>query len=229
MNLYILVEGKTERRVYPKWISHLLPSYRRINSPEEATSQNYYLISCGGYPGILDNFLRDSVDDVNNSGNFNYLVIIIDTDELTSQEKKQEVHDFIAENQIKIDNCEIVVIPQMVCLETWLLGNTRIYSRNSQESSCSFFANYYDVSKRNPELMSSDPSYQGTIANFHFDYLKAMLRNKNIRYSKSNPQEVGEAHYINELLDRAKKDPDSLQTMKSFFEFTSEIKASTKP
>lgn len=57
MNLYFLVEGVTERKLYPKWINYLLPSLTRVFSPDEAEQNNYYLISGGGFPSLLDEIL----------------------------------------------------------------------------------------------------------------------------------------------------------------------------
>ena len=30
MNLYFLVEGKTEKKVYPQWLSHLIPGLKQV-------------------------------------------------------------------------------------------------------------------------------------------------------------------------------------------------------
>lgn len=223
MNLYILVEGKTEGKIYPKWLSHLLPSFNRVDSPEDAIEKNYYLISCGGYPGILDNYLAISVADVNNSNKFSHLIIVIDTDNLSSEEKTKEVYDYIEENNIQLINCELTIITQTVCMETWFLGNKKIYSRNPQNTKCSKFSNYFNTSEGDPETMLKDPDYQGTNANFHFEYLKAMLREKNIRYSKSHPQGVGEEHYLKKLQNRLEEDKNSLSTMRNLFNFLDKI------
>jgi len=53
MNWYFLVEGKTERKIYPQWISYLMPHLSRIDSPGEAQNNHYYLISGGGFPSLL--------------------------------------------------------------------------------------------------------------------------------------------------------------------------------
>lgn len=97
MNVYFLVEGKTERKVYPKWLAHLTPKIKKVNNPTEVIDNQYYLISGGGYPGILDNHLLDSVADVNENGQFDYLVLILDTDDQTPDEKIAEVEQFIQE------------------------------------------------------------------------------------------------------------------------------------
>lgn len=74
MNLYFLVEGLTEKKVYPKWLSYLLPTFTRVDIPEDASQNNYYLISGGGFPSLLDNHLRSSLDDIEYSGNYDFLI-----------------------------------------------------------------------------------------------------------------------------------------------------------
>ncbi len=35
MNLYFIVEGKTEQKVYPSWLSYLLPELQRVKNPSK--------------------------------------------------------------------------------------------------------------------------------------------------------------------------------------------------
>ena len=54
MNLYFLVEGKTEGHFYPLFIEYFFEGkLKRVGEYELAKSNNYYLISCGGYPYIF--------------------------------------------------------------------------------------------------------------------------------------------------------------------------------
>jgi len=223
LNIYFLVEGKTERKVYPKWLSYLVPKLVRVNHPSAITNNTYYLISGGGFPSILDNHLVDSVEDINNIGNFNFLVLIIDTDDMTPEQKTTEVVQFVKENNIKLNNCELIIIPQVVCMETWFLGNPKIYTRTPPNEECAFYSNHYNVSKYNPELMIKSDNYIGTNSDYHFNYLKNMLRAKNIRYSKSNPQAVHEPNYIKELKNRMNLDISSLKSMQILFKFLNNI------
>jgi len=223
VNIYFLVEGKTERRVYPKWISHFAPILSRINCPSDVVENNYFLISGGGFPSILDNHFNDSVSDINSIGNYDFLVLIIDTDNVSGEQKMEEVHEFINTNNILLINCELVIIPQVVCMETWFLGNRRIYARNSSSIDISFYSEHYDVSNNDPELMSIPSNYSGTIGEFHYNYLKAMLREKNIRYNKTSTKDVGESYYINELEARLKHDTNSLNSMRYLFSFLKQI------
>ncbi len=217
MNLYFLVEGKTERKVYPKWLAHLAPQLERVNFPCEATDNNYYLISGGGFPSILDNHLKDSVSDINTSGNFDYLFLLIDTDDVSAAEKTEEVEEFVRNNDIIFNDCEFIILPQVVCMETWFLGNPRIYSKNSSSAECSTFSKHYDVARNDPEKMRQPQDSCGSIGDYHFQYLKSMLRGKNIRYSKKNPQEVTKPYYIDALCNRIELDQNCLSSMRNFF------------
>ena len=65
MNIYFLVEGKTELKVYPQWLSHLTPNLSRIHFAQDVNTNNYFLISGIGYLRLLDVALVNSVEEVN--------------------------------------------------------------------------------------------------------------------------------------------------------------------
>lgn len=74
--------------------------------------------------------------------------------------------------------CKLVIIPQVICMETWFLGNGKIYSRVPPSAECAAYANHYDVANSDPELMGKSAAFNGTNADFHYEYLKTMLRAK---------------------------------------------------
>ncbi|MCI5226503.1 MAG: hypothetical protein D3918_07545 [Candidatus Electrothrix sp. AX2] len=219
MNVYFLVEGKTEKKVYPKWLAYLAPQLKRVNFPSDVLADNYYLISGGGFPSILDNHLVDSAADVNASGKFDYFVLAIDTDDVSAKEKVEEVEEFIIDHNVVFNDCEVVILPQVVCMETWFLGNQRIYARNPSSAQISAFTSHYNTAQNDPEKMQQPERYSGSIGNYHFQYLKNMLREKNIRYSKTNPQGVTEPYYIDELCGRIKLEPNCLNSLQNFLMF----------
>ena len=120
MNVYFLVEGKTERKVYPNWLKYLAPQLKRVDFPSDVLEDSYYLISGGGFPSILDNHLVDSAADVNASGKFDYFVLALDTDEVSATEKMEEVEEFITNHKVVFNNCEVVILPQR--LSAWRHG-----------------------------------------------------------------------------------------------------------
>ncbi len=224
MNVYFLVEGKTERKVYPKWLSYFLPYLSRVNYPEDAKKNNYYLISGGGYPSILDNHLVDSIRDINAvDGIYDYFVLALDTDDLDAKTKCEEVTNFVKENNINFGSCQLVIIPQVVCMETWFLGNRRIFARNPKSSECADLARHYNTSLLDPEKMPKPIGYEGTVGDYHYKYLKIMLAERNVRYSKPSPKDVTESYYISELRSRLETDNYCLKSMRYFFQFLLEI------
>lgn len=221
MNVYFLVEGETERKVYPKWLAYLAPQLKRVDFPSDVLEDNYYLISGGGFPSILDNHLVDSAADVNASGKFDYFVLALDTDDVSATEKVEEVKEFITNHNVVFNNCEVVILPQVVCMETWFLGNRRIYARNPSSAEVSSFTGHYNIAQDDPEKMRQPEGYSGSIGDYHFHYLKTMLREKKITssYRKSKPRGVTEPYYIDELRSRIRLDRNCLHSLQDFLIF----------
>jgi len=186
MNLYFLVEGKTEQKVYPSWISYLLPNLSRIFSPDQATNNNYYLISGGGFPSLLDNHLKASIEDVNNFGMYDFLIICLDSDDVLPEKIIIMVNNFIKHNEI-IPSCKLQVLVQRKCMETWFMGNRTVYPRNPSADFLQF-SNFYNVSINDPEIMPKPHDFVESCSIYHYVYLKNMLSEKRIRYSKKNPR-----------------------------------------
>lgn len=219
MNIYFLVEGKTERKVYPKWLSYFVPNLTRVNCPTDVKRNNYYLISGGGYPSILDNHLIDSVSDIQSTGAYDYFILALDTDDFDHRAKTEEVFNFVKSNSIDFGDCQFIVIPQVVCMETWFLGNRRIFPRNPKSPECALLTKHYNTSSLDPEQLKKPVGYDGTVAQYHYKYLKTILAERNIRYSKSNPTEVTESYYIGELKNRLEADRACLNSMRYLFDF----------
>ncbi len=225
MNIYFLVEGRrTEKKVYPKWLAHLLPNLVEVTDPFEINSDSYYVFNGNGYPSLLNNHLTNSVSDVNEIAKFDYLVICLDSDDETIEHRRNEVLNFIKINKLKLTNCEFVIIVQNKCIETWFLGNRKVYSKQPQSADLRKFNKFFNVQEDNPELMTKLDDF-GTSAQFHQSYLTEMLLEKNIRYTKRNPNGVVEEHYLKELISRQKETND-LHSFKDFLEFCSTVKAS---
>jgi len=222
MNIYFLVEGRrTEKKVYPQWLSYLVPDLKKVNHFDEVVERNYYLFNSNGYPSILDD-IENAVKDINDCGKYSYLVICLDADESTVQERKEEIKQLFDLRSLEL-KAEPVIVVQNRCFETWFLGNRRVYSRNPQDEIFRQYCHFYNVSVEDPELMPNYPGFNRTVQ-FHEDYLKRMLREKGIRYTKLNPGNVGEAHYIKELKKRIEDKPEDLQSLQYFFSFCESLK-----
>jgi hypothetical protein len=226
MNLYFIVEGKTELKVYPDWLSYLLPELRRVNRSNKVESNNYFLITAGGYPAIYE-LLATAIEEIILIGKYDYLVLCLDAEESSVDGLRQEVQEKIQElsiaNNFSLGNTQIKVIVQNRCIETWFLGNRKIYSRQPQEPKLLNYTRYYNVSTDCPELMGQ---YDYDVhAHFHVDYLKELLAARNIQYSKTMPRDVQEEYYLQELQARVSRQSTQLPTFQYFLEFCESVRA----
>ena len=191
MNIYFLVEGKTEAIVYPDWLAHLLPDFSRVKDAFDVRENNYFLFNGGGFPSLLHNHLRNAVEDVNKINKFDYLVICLDADDFSVEESESEVLQFIENQSITLNNfTNLVIIVQNKCIETWFLGNAKIFKQNPENEDLRNYIAFFDVSKEDPEQMYKPGNYTATIANFHEVYLKAMFQEHGLSYSKTLPRET---------------------------------------
>lgn len=181
MNLYFLVEGKqTERKVYPKWLSILSPQLTQITFAKDVTKNNFYLISGEGYPSLLHH-LKNAVEEVNEIGNYDFLIVCLDAEETSIEERKATIIDFLKRENLQLKQGKLIIIVQNPCFETWFLGNRKIFKRNPQSTVLQRLIQFYNVQTNDPELMSSRNKEQ-TKAQFHHDYLKEIFTERNITY-----------------------------------------------
>ncbi|MGG0887754.1 MULTISPECIES: hypothetical protein [Brevibacillus] len=225
MNLYILVEGKSEKYIYSAWLKHLLPDLIQVDSPYLVDINNYYLFSCCGIPSIITDVPK-AIEDMNEIGKFDYLLVALDADELTIDERRQEVIEEIRKQNSSFDESKLIIIVQNRCIETWCLGNRKVFSRQPQTQEFLECNSFYRVNSDDPELMGRDSrvSRTTTIAQYHEYYLRKMLSERNINYSKGKrSQAVQETHYLNELMLRI-SETDHLASFKYFIEIVNGLK-----
>lgn len=224
MNLYFLVEGtQSEKKVYPAWLSYLLPELQRVESCDDVNEKNYYLISGEGYPSLY-NFIPPAIAEINSNGKYSYFVVCLDAEENTVSELKTEIDEFLSQQKLKLNNAELVLIFQNRCLESWLLGNRKIYSKNPQDKPLLDYTRYYDVSVNCPENMGQYRDFN-THAQFHGAYLRALFEAKNITYSKKRPGDVLKPFYLEQLLARIQVHPEQLTTFRQFIDYCNIVKS----
>ena len=219
MNLYFLLEGKTEKKVYPKLLSHFSPKLNKVDFADEAKENNYYLVTAGGFPCLFDKALPKAIKEVDECSNFNHLILVLDTD------NKKEIREKIEHTRINTvlnSNCRFHIIAQECCLETWFLGNRAVYPNKQSNNNFLNHAQFYNVSQEDPELMLKPDCFTGSISNYHENYLKQMLFTQGINYSKKIPGGVTTTEYIAELKNRINETPH-LSSLKNFFSFCESI------
>jgi hypothetical protein len=226
MNIYFLVEGKrTEMKVYPKWLSHLIPELQKVKTFNAVTKNNYFIFSGNGFPSLLDNHLRNCIIDINNAGNYDYFVICLDADEQNIEDCKQEILDFMAEENISLNvKTQFKIIVQNKCLETWFLANPKIFKKNPSSDFVRECVEFYNVKEDDPEFMGKLPDFEGSTSVFHSSYLQELLAERNVTYSKTNPKSVTEEYFLRELMLRNKK-TNHITSFQHFIQFCEQIRA----
>ena len=246
MNFYFVFEGKTEPIVYKKWLSVLLPDLTEVDSFDAVNQNNYYYESNMGVPNCYK-VAANAIQDINECPKYNYLVLFTDADRFTVAEKKaeadKEINLELQDKPFKTlpENCQVEIIVQNVCIETWFLGNRNYFVRHPQDNPLlKKYIEYFDVSKSNPEDLASefvqdeentkDIFGYKTKDLFHEGYLREIFKerssasNKNFYYRKSKPMEVQEKYYLDQLIARIKANSDHLLSFQEFIEFCLKIK-----
>jgi hypothetical protein len=224
MNIYFLVEGNsTEKKIYPRWLNYLIPELTQVKYHDEVVKNNYYLISGEGYPAILHDGLDNAIDKIKEVNKYDYLVICVDVDEETTEERYNYIINFINEKKLDLGSTKIKIILQNRCIETWLLGNKKIFdSRQPKQPPLSEYVDYYDVFQKDPELMGAFNLRNH--ADFHCQYLKEIFKVKNISYTKKNPSDAKEKYYLEQLEKRIKENVGHLKTFQEFINFCYSIR-----
>ena len=201
MNVYILVEGKrTEKKVYPAWLSILTPHLKKVDIAGDVSDDNYYLISGEGYPSLLSH-LKNAIEEVNEISKFQYLVLCLDAEEETVQGRIDEINTYLKREKCILQHAELVIVVQNPCFETWFLGNRKLFKRQPQSPELCRYIRFYNVSEEDPEEMPALVDHM-TRAQFHVAYLREMFEERNISYSKRNPGELCETRFLTELIKR---------------------------
>lgn len=224
MNCYIIVEGdKTELSVYPAWLSILAPTYTRIENFEDVNENNYFIFSAGGIPSIY-NHVANAVMDINSinskeGSHYDYLLVCLDTEEESREYILQQIESELKKKSVTLQNAELVVFEHKVCMETWFLGNQSVFKDNPQNTEYLNCIKYYNVGLNNPEEMGNmDPNRFATTAKFHLRYLKRMLEERNMSYSKNNTIDVQHQAYLLQLIKRF-EETGHIATFGSWYEF----------
>lgn len=234
MNLYILVEdGKSGHKLIDHWMKHLMPSLTRVPSINDVTEHNYIIFSGLGYPRILGtdgsapqkNILGQTIQTINQSQKFDYLLIFLDADDEGVERRKTITLNKVNNYQQTLC-CPVQVFVQNKCVETWLLGNRDLFPIEYSQNFLPF-AQHYNVSKLDPELMEMDHRRLVTTNSlYHERYLRQMMQEVGLRYTKSRPHPfIYSAEFISGLQKRV-AETDHLDSLKEFFFFIEDLKKS---
>ena len=223
MNIYMLMEGETEPLLYPVWLKFIAPNMQQVFFVEQVKENNFYVITGKGYPRLVTDKLEDTIKDITDYPIFDQLWIILDADDRSVEEREQEAHDkvtsILLENPIlSLGECQVHVIAQKVCIETWGLANTRVFPHHKMTGELRNFYDHYDISSEDPEDMDKPISFEFSVGAYHHKYLKTMLRTRNekIIYSKKSPSPLNMKSYFDEIVLRVVTD-GQVNSFKKFY------------
>lgn len=199
MNVYVLVEGqKTEKIVYRSWLTFLFNQLEEVDRVEDIGPDNFYMLSGGGYPSYRGR-IKSSVEDITEHGNIDHFLVCVDAEELTVEEKIEEVRQLAT--GIESTHTQLHIVVHDCCIETWFLGNKQIVSRSPERTDFREYRAFYNVVRDDPEKMPKFEKFT-TRPQFHFEYLREVFRERGLSYSKKNPVEAKESTYFRELEKR---------------------------
>ncbi|MDZ4683349.1 MAG: hypothetical protein SH848_18980 [Saprospiraceae bacterium] len=111
MNLYLLVEGIAELKVYPIWVEHLLGRKigRSYNYTQMASDQ-YYIFSGGGAGNMIHNAIGNAIDEIASNPVFDYFIVVIDAEDESVASRKRRVEVAISEAAAELPaNCQVQI------------------------------------------------------------------------------------------------------------------------
>lgn len=200
--IYLIVEGKGEKYLYPKWVEKLENDYQFIQDYTELGDDLIYIIGGAGYPGYFK-MIRNGILDVCSIEYKPTLVISVDCEEVSFSEKTLEITNIIADSGEDID---YAIVLQDCCLETWALGNESIIRRNPHDPTLTEYKKFYDVTKLDPEEMPSIGNNMNR-AQFSYDYLNKALNDRRytLSHTKSKPKTLAHEKYLERIIKRYDK------------------------
>ena len=224
MNYYFLLEDEQSLlKVLPQWLQYMEFKSTRVVDIDAVQENNYVLQSGQGVTQLITRVLFQTIDTIlEKPGRIDKLVVILDSEEFTAEQRKQDVKEKIEghyPNQ-KFD-FDITIVVCNHCFETWLLGAKGLYPEHVEEESDFYpYYQYYNIACDDPENMIPPADRKETIAKYHFHYLHELLRYKKIRFSKSRPQNVATKKYFEDILERI----ETTEHIRSFAKFIDFVK-----
>jgi hypothetical protein len=200
LNIYLVVEGTGEKRVYTHWVPLVNPALTVVDHLTEVVVNNIVITSGHGFPQYLD-IIRRGVLDVQASPHIDRLVIAVDSEDMSYSQKRTEIDQYVGSLSIQV-NYRVIV--QHFCLEAWALGNKVIVPRKPQGQKLRTYRQVFNVLTNDPELLPSYPPQELNRAQFATQYLRALVNEKykGLTYTKSNPAVLLHDHYYQRVKDR---------------------------
>lgn len=210
MNIYVVLEGELgAKKVYSHWIPLVNPGLILARRIDNVTGNNFYVEAGGGYPflfQVIEGAIENIVTMRNNGDRiFDRLVVALDSEEATFQEKYQEISDYVQPLILDTDpTIEFRLIIQHFCFEAWALGNRRLVKGNIHNEQLLKYRRLFNVGTKDPELLPHNHAEGLNRAQFADKLLRLFFNEKfrNLTYSKTDPKPLCHDKYFNQLRNR---------------------------
>jgi len=149
-------------KLYPAWLSFLLPEVKMANSFKSEENNCYYMFCGQGIPSTY-NHVANAIKDINARPelNYDYLIVCLDGENLGVEGRKQKLINYLNEKQVElVSKCRLRIIVQNACVETWFLGNRKIVRSNPNGEYLKDYLQHYNVKIDDPELMPHKEPYK---------------------------------------------------------------------
>lgn len=210
MNIYVVLEGELgAKNIYSHWIPLVNQGLTLVRHIDDVTENNFYVESGGGYPFLFE-VIEGAIENIlamrtNGKRIFDRLVVALDSEEATFQEKHDEISDYVQPLILKTDpTIEFRLIIQHFCFEAWALGNRRLVRGNIHNEQLLKYRRLFDVGILDPELLPSNEVEELNRAQFADKMLRLFFNEKfrNLTYTKNNPVPLCHDMYFNQLKSR---------------------------
>jgi len=209
VNIYVIVEGELgAKKLYTSWIPYVNSTLTYAPEIADVVNNHFYIEAAFGWPEYFDR-IRNAIANVdflqrNGTRQFDRLVIVIDSEDMTYAEKEAEV---MAEIQPALNAVALAIdyrlVIQHFCLEAWALGNRRLAGGGPNATLAAYRA-LHNVHTLDPELLPPLPVQELNRAQFAYRYLRLLHNARYHRqtYGKNDPKVVAHKSYFNELVAR---------------------------
>ena len=227
MNLVFLVEGSTEKKLYPKWVNYLssTPLAECTTGYQDVVNDQFTIFDVTGI-GKMRNEIPAAINAIVANPVFDYFVIVVDADDNSTANSITLIQDIINDPVTPRlpANCQVKIIVQQACIETWFIGHTDHFraAQTCRDRGILSVMSEYDVENNDPELMPNNRlSTVLSIGRYHAFFLKRMLKgaNRSWIYGKSTAHNLIDIPYFQRLEQRLTETPTHLQTFSDMVSF----------
>jgi len=233
MNLYVLVEGIAEMKVYPLWIKYLTgSSLSQCAAYTDVEDNQFFVFECGGLGRMIHHAIGNAMREIAAYPVFDFFIIIADAEDGSVSSRSAKIEAAMAGAGVNLPaNCQYKILVQRVCIESWLCGHIDFFrlAQSSANKNVQKFITDYDVAANDPEQMPANPQKRAevnhlTIGQYHAAYLHHMLIPAGIRYKKSAAGHTIDISYLERLrMRKMSETPAHLDTFGEMVAFFSSL------